>query len=358
MRVVIIGAGVFGSSLAWWLARAGEEVVLVDQFEPGDARSTSGGETRLIRCSHGDDADYSAMAWRALELWPQVGPGLLVECGVAWFAQREDGWEAASERVLQRLGIPCERTPHPHARDDDLAFTLLEPHAGAMRAQRAVQALAAGAREAGAEIVRGRARPDGSRAVMDERTLEGDHVVWACGGWLGSLFPDLVSLRVTRQDLFFVAADWEGPAWVDYDRAMYGTGNIDGLGAKIAPDAEGPELDPDADLPPTGPENERIARAYAAERFPALAGAALLSSRSCRYELTPDSHFVAGPHPEHAGAWLFGGGSGHGFKHGPALAERMAAALVGGPLPEQWRVGVRTPGRSLRTAGSGVPPAQ
>jgi sarcosine oxidase len=61
-RVVIVGAGTFGASLAWWLAGRGDDVVLVDQFEAGDARATSGGETRLMRCSHGADADYTAMA--------------------------------------------------------------------------------------------------------------------------------------------------------------------------------------------------------------------------------------------------------------------------------------------------------
>ena len=92
MRVVIVGAGTFGASLAWQLARGGHEVMLVDQFEPGDRRATSGGETRLIRCSHGADADYTAMARRARTLWRELeaesGEDLLVECGVAWFAHR------------------------------------------------------------------------------------------------------------------------------------------------------------------------------------------------------------------------------------------------------------------------------
>jgi glycine/D-amino acid oxidase-like deaminating enzyme len=353
VRVVIVGAGVFGSALAWWLAREGEEVVLVDQFEPGDPRATSGGETRLIRCSHGDDADYSAMAWRALELWPEVAPGLLERCGMAWFAHREDGWEAESERTLTALGIPVAREDHPMAATDDLAFTLLEPEAGVLRAQRATQALAAGAVEAGAELVRGRAAPGGDGvATLDGGSLEGDAVVWACGGWLSSLFGDLVTLRVTVQNLFFYAGAWAGPAWVDYDAAMYGTGPIDGHGAKVAPDAEGPPCDPDADLPACDPANERLARAYIEARFPSLVGAPLTSSRACRYELSPDSHFLAGPHPEQPRTWLYGGGSGHGFKHGPALAERMAGALRGGPLPPVWAVGARAPGRSLRTAGS------
>ena len=107
MDVVVVGAGTFGAALAWWLARAGEEVVLVDQFEPGDRRATSGGETRLIRCSHGADPDYTAMARRAQALWRELeaesGEELMLERGVAWFAHGEDGWDAASERTLAAL---------------------------------------------------------------------------------------------------------------------------------------------------------------------------------------------------------------------------------------------------------------
>src|ERR671933_2449629 len=109
MKVVVVGAGTFGASLAWWLARRGDEVVLVDQFAPGDARATSGGETRLIRCSHGADADYTRSARRARTLWRELeaetGDDLLSECGVVWFAHGDAGWEADSLRVLGELGI-------------------------------------------------------------------------------------------------------------------------------------------------------------------------------------------------------------------------------------------------------------
>src|SRR3954471_18822091 len=109
-RVVIVGAGTFGASLAWHLAGRGDDVVLVDQFEPGDPRATSGGETRLIRCGHGLDADYASMARRARTLWRELeresGVDLMTECGVSWFAHREDGWEAKSEATLTGLGIP------------------------------------------------------------------------------------------------------------------------------------------------------------------------------------------------------------------------------------------------------------
>jgi glycine/D-amino acid oxidase-like deaminating enzyme len=140
---------------------------------------------------------------------------------------------------------------------------------------------------------------------------------------------------------------------VDYDRATYGTGDLHGLGVKIAPDREGPPLDPDAELPPATGETEAVARAYVADRFPALAGAPLKGTKTCRYEISADSHFIAAPHPEHGHVWLVGGGSGHGFKHGPAMAERIAAAWDGGdPLPPHFALSERKPGASFRSAGS------
>jgi sarcosine oxidase len=363
MDVVIVGAGTFGASLAWLLARAGEGVTLVDQFPPGDRRASSGGETRLLRCSHGSAADYTAMARRARELWRELeaesGEELFVECGVAWFAHAEEGWEALSERTLAAQGIAAERVDpadlYPSFGGDDLGYVLLEPEAGVLRAQRSVGALAARAAAHGARIVRGRARPDGPGTVLEDSTrLEGDAVVWACGAWLGGLFADLVQLRVTVQEQLFFdgGSGWEVPAWVDYDRAMYGTGDLDGLGVKAALDVEGPPLAPESELPDTA-ATEPDVRAYLRERFPALAEAPLAGARSCRYELTPDTHFIAAPHPEEPTVWLMGGGSGHGFKHGPALAERVAAALLeGAPLPDRFGLGKRRRSRGLRTAGS------
>ena len=367
---MIVGAGTFGVSLAWWLAGAGERVTLVDQFQPGDPRASSCGETRLYRCAHGPDVDYTAMARRARTLWRELeeesGEELLVECGLVWFAHREDGWEAESERTLAAQGIPAERLDvgsatslYPSFRGDDLAFVLLEPEGGVIRAQRAVRALAAQAARHGARIVRSRARPDGTAAVLDDSTrLEGDLVVWACGPWLGRLFPDLVLLSVTRQELLFFdgGPDWRAPGlpgWCDYDHARYGTADIDALGVKAAIDDLGPPLDPDAELADEAATEQQV-RAYLHDRFPALEHARLIEARSCRYELTPDTHFIAAPHHEYPTVWLVGGGSGHGFKQGPPMAERLAQAFrEGTPLPPRFALGERQPSTSMRTSSSG-----
>jgi glycine/D-amino acid oxidase-like deaminating enzyme len=367
---VIVGAGSFGASLAWRLARAGTAVTLVDQFEPGDTRATSGGESRLIRCGHGADADYAASARRARTLWRELeaetGEELLIECGLTWFARSADGFEARTIPVLDALAIPYERLDPARGADlfpsfdpTGLEFLLHEPEAGVLRAQRAVRALARAAAAHGAELVGARAEPAGPTVrLAGGRTLEADVVVWACGVWLGPLFREHVAIRSTRQELFFFDGGpaWRAdsvPAYVDYDGAIYGTRDIDGLGVKAAPDFDGPPLDPDAPLPPAGAAGEELARRFLATRFPALADAPLAGSKTCRYELSPDAHFVAAPLPGEPSVWLLGGGSGHGFKHGPALAERIAPALAGtAPAPERFALGDRGSVAGLRTGGA------
>jgi sarcosine oxidase len=353
-----VGAGIFGASLAYRLARDGWDVTLYERHEPGHERAASGGESRLIRFAHGADAWYTRSAWRARELWQELeretGRELLVECGVVWFGRSDDGWEAESERVLVEESIPVVRLPasegarfFPTFEPGDLDFLLWEPAAGVLRAAEATRATAEAAQRAGVRLVRDTARPG---------ELEADAVVWACGAWLARLFPGLVPLRVTRQDLFFFDGGWEAlavPAWVDYDRAIYGVGDLDGIGVKVAPDLEGPEFDPESGERLPDPANEERARTYAAERFPALAGAPLKLAKVCPYSLTPDTNFLVAPHPQLPGNWILGGGSGHGFKHGPALAEYAARVISGEEQPdERFGLGPRSRGPSLRTSGT------
>ncbi len=353
----------FGAATTDRLARSGWKVTLVEAQTPGHERSGSGDHTRLIRCAHGDDDWHTASARRAMSLWRELDPTLMIDAGVAWLARTDDGWEAASERALTALGIPTERVDaadiFPDVRTDDLAFTLYEPEAGVLRAAAGTCVLVDRAVAHGATLTRARARPDGAAVVLDDgRRLEADRVVWACGAWLPALFDGLLTLRITQQDVFWFAAGpkWAMPGipgWVDYDGAFYGHG-ADGQGVKVAPDAEGPPIDLDAAARVPRPEHEAAARAYLGHRFPALAGAPLTGGRVCQYELTADTRFIIAPHPEHDGrVWMMGGGSGHGFKHAPVLGELMEGWLSDAAAPEpMFSLGERTAGTKLRTAGA------
>jgi glycine/D-amino acid oxidase-like deaminating enzyme len=185
----------------------------------------------------------------------------------------------------------------------------------------------------------------------------GDVVVWACGSWLHTLFPGIVETTISRRDVFFFGGDasWTNtPGFCEYDAPFYGHGELLGLGIKIAPDVPGDAIDPDTVDRVPKPELERLARAYAARRFPALADAPIVGTRVCQYDLTSDTHFVFARHPERGSWWLLGGGSGHGFKHGPALAEYVCDCVEGKRDPEPFHaLGTRTGDAGLRTAATG-----
>jgi glycine/D-amino acid oxidase-like deaminating enzyme len=354
----VVGAGVTGAALARELARRGFDVTLCEQHRPGTVRSASGGDTRLTRAGHGSEEWYARSALRALELWrtleAETGARLFEQVGLAWLARSADGFEARCRPVLERLGVehawlsPDEaRRLFPTLDTAGLEGVLWEPGAGVLHARAATQLLAA-------EAVRLGARFETSR-VDPARPPEADVVVWACGAWLPALFPGLVEVEISRRDVFFFggAAAWNGaPGFVEYDAGFYGHGDLGGLGVKICPDFPAPAVEPDTlDRVPT-PDLLESARGYAAGRFPGLADAPLLGARVCQYDLTADTHFLVDRHPEH-GWWLVGGGSGHGFKHGPALAEYVADCIGGARRPEAFHaLGARTGDAGLRTGAS------
>jgi sarcosine oxidase len=354
---VVVGAGIFGVSIANQLAGNGWRVTLVDQDEPGNERATSSSLSRVIRFGHGADTWYTRLAWRARTLWRQLeeatGASLLVEAGMVWFVhEHEDGGLAdRSEATLRAEGIPVERlTPaevaalYPSFDPDGLISGVLEPAAGALSARRAVKVLSGLAVAKGARLVRGEAQPAGeprgSAVAVDGEVLHADQVLWACGPWLPRLFPGLVGLRVARCEYYYYQAppNWTTPplpVWYDFQGLFYGIFDLDGHGLKIAPDdAEADrDFDPQHGSRKLDDRNEASSRAYLARRFPALAGAKQAGGRVCQYELTPDNEFIIARLPGTSNAWVIGGGSGHGFKHGPALGEYVERLLTGAEQP-------------------------
>jgi glycine/D-amino acid oxidase-like deaminating enzyme len=178
-----------------------------------------------------------------------------------------------------------------------------------------------------------------SLSLSDGSKVEADQYVFACGPWLGKLFPESVGTRIrpTKQDVFFFGtpagdnrfAETSLPVWADHrDRFIYGIPSNEGRGFKVADDTRGPEFDPTAGERAVSPQGLKIIRDYIAFRFPALKDAPLLESRVCQYENTADNNFILDRHPQHKNVWLLGGGSGHGFKHGPALGEMVAGLIM------------------------------
>ena len=340
--VAVVGAGVFGAWTAWSLIRAGKSVLLLDALGPGNNQSSSGGESRIIRMGYGADEIYTAMAMRSLGIWRSLGRDLFHRTGVLWIGREGDPYSEATRRTLQQAGVRIEILSAARlARDypqmalaGSDVFGILEPESGALMARRAVAAVVQDAVDRGVKYVRAAVR-----APFED--LPAKTLVFACGPWLPKLFPELLGNRIypTRQEIFFFsppAGDSrftapELPVWIDFTdtRGPYGFPDLESRGFKLAFDRHGPAFDPDADDRRVSAEGVAEARKFLAERFPALRDAPLAETRVCQYENTSNGDFLIDRHPGYENVWLVGGGSGHGFKHGPAVGEYAAGQILG-----------------------------
>ncbi|MGH7567549.1 MAG: FAD-dependent oxidoreductase [Gemmatimonadales bacterium] len=362
-HVAVIGAGAFGGWTALHLRRRGARVTLVDAWGPGNARASSGGETRVIRGTYGPRPVYTKLAARALALWREHERRwrrrLYRPIGVLWLAGADDTYERAALPVLREAGLAFEELTaadiarrFPQINPENVRWAILEKDAGYLTARLACEAVLEAFLAEGGEYHQLGAEPGPVAAgamrglrLSDGTTIGADAYVFACGPWLGRLFPDALGdrLRVTRQEVFFFgtpAGDARFhedalPVWADHGpRFMYGIPGNQWRGFKVADDTRGPAFDPTTGERVPSAEGLRAAREYVAFRFPALRDAPLLEARVCQYENTPDEDFVLDRHALAANAWLVGGGSGHGFKFGPALGELVAGCVLGAAKPD------------------------
>ncbi len=339
----------FGAWTACALKDRGWRVTMIDQHGPANSRASSGGETRIIRSGYGNLAIYarwagaSLLEWLGLEL--RVQERLFVKTG-ALFLGSDSTWLADTARTLRDEGVPCERLEsaelrrrYPQLEFGDRAGAVLEPAAGVLFARRAVQALVRVLGQDGVELT---ARHVDARAAI--RDDHADAVIFATGAWLPMLFPDILEgvIVPTRQEVFFFGAPAGDarysavhlPAWVAFDEGIYGLPDLECRGVKIAVDGHGPVVDPETMDRIVSVDALARMRDLLRTRMPGLADAPLLESRVCQYENTADGHFLMDRLPGHDRVWIAGGGSGHGFKHGPAVGRYMADLVEGRREPD------------------------
>jgi monomeric sarcosine oxidase len=370
-HIAVIGAGAFGGWTALHLLERGARVTLLDAWGPGNSRASSGGETRVMRGTYGPDQPYTEMAARALKLWAKYERRwkrqFLHRTGVLWMASgQDDAFERGSVKALrgakiefQELSAPQMRKRWPQINFEGIEWGIFEPECGYLDARASCQAVveafvALGGEYRQIEIFQGGLGTALLRGVKlrDGSWLTADFYVFACGPWLGTLFPRIIGnlIQPTKQDVFFFGVparhalyftDAYLPVWADHvGRFRYGIPGSDRRGFKIADDTRGPAFDPTNGERVVSPETLKDIREFVGFRFPALKNAPLIETRVCQYEQTPDSHFIIDRHPVAANAWIVGGGSGHGFKHGPAVGEMVAELILKERGPESiWRLG-------------------
>ena len=363
-HIAVVGAGVFGAWIAVHLLRAGHRVTLVDAWGPAHSRASSGGESRLTRGAYGKDAIYTRMAFDSLKEWKALsaisGLPIFHECGILFFFPTEEPYVRDSLAAHKAMGISTQALDQkemsrkfPMIDFSGIAVGLYEPAFGALMARRSVQMLVDVFDQRGGTYVEAMVRPPNvagaalkELALSDGSKLAADRFVFAAGPWLPKLFPDVIGPRIlpTRQEVFYFAPPAGDrrflpaamPGWADFNGGdiFYGFPDLEGRGVKFAHDQHGVEVDPDT-------QNRRPTDAALAEvvafrdrRFPALRGASLAGAEVCQYENSSNGDFLIDFHPALSNVLLVGGGSGHGFKHGPEVGRYAAGRLLGTAKPE------------------------
>jgi sarcosine oxidase len=354
----VIGAGVFGAWTAHFLRRSGASVVLLDAYGPANSRASSGGETRVIRMGYGPDELYTRWAMRSLPLWRQfaarTGREIFRQTGVLWLSNDDDAYLKSLCSVLRQAGVEREELKSaeiarrwPQLLLPEVTWGVLEPASGLLLAREAVQTLVRELVMDGVEYIAVAATApfSSSARLKDIQSTSGESIsagtfVFCCGPWLPKIFPELLAERifVTRQEVFFLGASSGSedfrppkmPVWLHRTHAAlpYALPEIDGRGFKIAFDRHGERFDPDTGMRLVPQSSIDGLREYLRQYIPSLEQAPILETRVCQYENTWNGDFLIDRHPEMENVWIAGGGSGHGFKHGPALGEYLSARIL------------------------------
>ena len=360
--VAVVGAGVFGAWTALELARRGKRVLLLEAYGPGHSRSSSGDESRIIRMGYGAEEIYTRWSQRSLTRWKELfaatgNDALFQNTGVLWMAAAGDPTLRATREVLTRCGVTFREfgreglaSKYPQIGLEEIAEGIFEPESGVLMARRAVAATVAEAVRIGVEFRAAAIRePAGAGelreiASADGETFAAKEFVFACGAWLKKLFPKILGQRifVTRQAVFYMsipAGDERFgpkalPTWLIQNDECYGMPDLESRGLKVALDRHGEPADPDTQSRLVTSAEIAEMRGYVARRFPSLKDAPIAETRVCQYENTSNGDFLIDRHPELNNVWFAGGGSGHGFKHGPAVGEYVAGQLVDGAVAE------------------------
>jgi glycine/D-amino acid oxidase-like deaminating enzyme len=385
VKVVVLGAGIFGVTGASELRRRGHDVTLVDQPGQAPRHSLGAGDSprssrlahpgplphplaastdisKVVRLEYGGDELYTEMAERSLAGWRQWGP-LYHETGVLFLRQSPMAigtFEDDSFSLLRRRGHAVERL---NAAQISARFPAwrghvdgtFNPEGGFVESGKVVAALlkdlpvVAGSLQSldeGDGRVRGVVLADGTR-------LPADVVVAALGSWTPHALPWLASsFRSSGMPVFHLAPPV--PSLFTADRFPVFGADISATGwygfplhegvVKLANHGPGRVLHPSSEARVVSDEEIARMRQFVAATFPDLAGAPLAHTRVCVYCDTWDGHFWIAPDPDRAGLVLATGGSGHAFKFAPLLGGLIADAVDGKVHPRfRWRPEARPP---------------
>ena len=371
--VIILGLGAMGSATAYHLAQRGKRVLGIEQFTSPHDQGSSHGGSRIIRQAYWEGAEYIPLVSRAFELWQRLeqdaGADLLHLTGGAVIGAKDGELVPRTIAAAQRYAIPIEVLDAVEAGRRFPAFALAasdgavyEPGAGYLIPENCVRAHLELATRAGAElrcdekVLKWTASENGVEVLTSRGTYRAGHLIITAGPWANEALADVFPLRVTRQVMvwieprggidpflpgrfpIYVAEDMRGGA------PVYGFPAIDGQEGGVKAAIHGSDVECTPETVDRTVHEADLRRAIDAVklRIPALDGR-VLRAKICLYTMTPDEHFVIGPHPQFRSCTIACGFSGHGFKFASVVGEVLADLATDGATAHP--IGLFSPAR-------------
>jgi N-methyl-L-tryptophan oxidase len=349
--VIVVGAGSMGMSAGYYLAKAGIRTLMIDAFDPPHREGSHHGETRLIRHAYKSGSLYIPMVLRAHNLWNELedlaGTELLVPSGVLNIADPDHYSFQNRPEDAKAFGIAVEmldaaemRKRWPGLSLPEHFVGMYEPKAGYLHSEKCVASYRKLAIAAGAKLLtdtpvqRVEAGKEGVTIHTKDGVYHADKALLSAGAWFQSLEPFVsIPIRPVRKSFGWFQT---GPSLFDPEHfpgftlhgaegGYYGFPNIDSAGLKIGRHDTGLEWKPGESFEPFGRyvEDERDLRHVLESYMPQAAGK-LIRGSVCKYEISPDEHFIIDYHPAYPNIIIAGGFSGHGFKFSSVVGEMVA----------------------------------
>ena len=378
-RIAVVGGGLMGTATAYAAARLGGASVTVDLYEANQIGHEGGASidsTRLFRHAYGEWAHYTRWAAETFPLWRdlerQSGRTIYVKTGSVWAAHADNqavipsalvrvfasedphAFIESSHKTLTALGLPSEildgaeyQRRFPQFANTGVVAAFLDINSGLVSPREAVlglrdvgQHLGVNVHEA-KRVVEVAPTPAGCGIRFGDGTsIEADVAVLAINGWLTDVLPRF-PLVVTEQLMHYlvpnpaVAAEFE-PGRMPFcfwaSNGMWVFPARDGA-VKIGDNYPSRTLRHPAERRMPEPMYRERVLGRALEQMPGLRDATLVQERACFYDYSPDGDFILDRWDEHARLIVACGFSGHGFKFGPLIGQRLAQFALSGHSP-------------------------
>ncbi|HEX2622398.1 MAG TPA: N-methyl-L-tryptophan oxidase [Phototrophicaceae bacterium] len=361
--VIIVGAGAMGSAAAYHLAKSGQRVLLLEQFEINHQYGSSYGASRIIRYSY-DDPIYVKLARSTYPLWTELeqesGEKLHIVTGGLDFGPAGDPRLLDTIHTARETEIPHEMiTPReaenrfPQYRMGDEFTVMYQPDSGILRASKCVKVHVELAEKHGAVVmdqtpVTGLTiHSDSVEVHTADEIYSAARLIITAGGWAGDILSSIglnLPLSIMRcHEVYF--APTEKPELYEAERMPvfifhtskygefrpYGLPSIDGSGVKAGfHGAETFHHPSEIDYTPDTGKLVKQVREYTKSHIPGIAQGKLIQSRVCLYTMTPDEHFIIDTHPAYPHVAIGSPCSGHGFKFSTLIGKILGDLVIHG----------------------------